>query len=98
MQLNGLIASPGFQGWMEGEPLDIGAFLYTPAGKPRVAIFSIAHLDDAQRMFFVTMLLSAILAWTRSQPGTTSLRALVYMDEVFGFFPPTANPPSNCPC
>jgi hypothetical protein len=97
MQLNGLIASPGFQGWMEGEPLDIGAFLYTPAGKPRVAIFSIAHLDDAQRMFFVTMLLSAILAWTRSQPGTTSLRALVYMDEVFGFFPPTANPPSKLP-
>ncbi|MFN2326482.1 MAG: ATP-binding protein [Gemmatimonadales bacterium] len=97
MQLNGLIASPGFQGWMEGEPLDIGAFLYTPAGKPRVAIFSIAHLDDPQRMFFVTMLLSAILAWTRSQPGTTSLRALVYMDEVFGFFPPTANPPSKLP-
>lgn len=97
MQLNGLLASPGFQGWMEGEPLDIGAFLYTPAGKPRVAIFSIAHLDDAQRMFFVTMLLSAILAWTRSQPGTTSLRALVYMDEVFGFFPPTANPPSKLP-
>lgn len=97
MQLNALLASPGFQGWMEGEPLDVGAFLYTPGGKPRVAIFSIAHLDDAQRMFFVTMLLSAVLAWTRSQPGTTSLRALLYMDEVFGFFPPSANPPSKLP-
>ncbi len=96
-QLNGLLASPGFQAWLEGAPLDIGSFLYTPGGKPRVAIFSIAHLDDAQRMFFVTMLLSAVLAWTRSQPGTTTLRALLYMDEVFGFFPPTANPPSKQP-
>jgi hypothetical protein len=97
MQLNALLASPGFQAWMEGEPLDVASLLYTPAGKPRVAIFSIAHLDDAQRMFFVTMLLSAVLAWTRSQPGTTTLRALLYMDEVFGFFPPTANPPSKQP-
>jgi hypothetical protein len=95
--LNALLASPGFQVWMEGEPLDIAALLYTPAGKPRVSIFSIAHLGDAERMFFVTMLLSAVLAWTRSQPGTTTLRALLYMDEVFGFFPPTANPPSKQP-
>jgi hypothetical protein len=97
MQLNALVASPGFQGWMEGEPLDIAAMLYTPEGKPRVTIFSIAHLGDAERMFFVTMLLSAVLGWMRSQPGTTSLRALVYMDEIFGFFPPVANPPSKGP-
>jgi hypothetical protein len=97
MRLNGLLASPGFQAWMEGEPLDVGALLYTPSGHPRVSIFSIAHLGDQERMFFVTMLLSAILGWTRSQPGTTSLRALVYMDEIFGFFPPTANPPSKGP-
>lgn len=97
MQLNGLLASPGFQGWMEGEPLDIASLLYTPEGKPRVTIFSIAHLGDAERMFFVTLLLSAILGWMRSQPGTTSLRALVYMDEIFGFFPPVANPPSKGP-
>ena len=97
MQLNALLASPGFQAWMEGEPLDVASLLYTPAGKPRVAIFSIAHLGEAERMFFVTMLLSAVLAWTRSQPGTTTLRALLYMDEVFGFFPPTANPPSKQP-
>jgi hypothetical protein len=96
-QLNGLLASPGFQAWMEGDPLDIGAFLYTPQGRPRVSIFSIAHLGDAERMFFVTMLLSGILAWVRTQPGTTSLRAVVYMDEIFGFFPPTANPPSKAP-
>ena len=97
MQLNALLASPGFRAWMEGEPLDVASLLYTPAGKPRVAIFSIAHLGEAERMFFVTMLLSAVLAWTRSQPGTTTLRALLYMDEVFGFFPPTANPPSKQP-
>ncbi len=97
MQLNALLASPGFRTWMEGEPLDVASLLYTPAGKPRVAIFSIAHLGDAERMFFVTMLLSAVLAWTRAQPGTTTLRALLYMDEVFGFFPPTANPPSKQP-
>jgi hypothetical protein len=97
MQLNALLAAPGFGVWMEGEPLDVASLLYTPAGKPRVAIFSIAHLGDAQRMFFVTMLLSAVLAWTRSQPGTTTLRALLYMDEIFGFFPPSANPPSKGP-
>ena len=97
MQLNALLASPGFRTWLEGEPLDVASLLYTPAGKPRVAIFSIAHLGEAERMFFVTMLLSAVLAWARSQPGTTTLRALLYMDEVFGFFPPTANPPSKQP-
>ncbi|MFU8773692.1 MAG: ATP-binding protein, partial [Anaerolineales bacterium] len=97
MQLNGLLASPGFQGWMDGDPLDIGAMLYTPSGKPRLSIFSIAHLSDAERMFFVTILLSAVLGWMRTQPGTSSLRALIYMDEVFGFFPPVANPPSKTP-
>jgi hypothetical protein len=97
MQLNALLASPGFQGWMEGDPLDIPSMLYTAHGKPRISIFSIAHLGDAERMFFVTMLLSAITGWMRTQSGTTSLRALVYMDEIFGFFPPVANPPSKAP-
>jgi hypothetical protein len=97
MTLNSLIAAPGFAVWMQGVPLDIGAMLRTPAGQPRVAIFSIAHLDDSQRMFFVALLLSAITGWMRSQSGTTSLRALVYMDEIFGFFPPVANPPSKPP-
>ncbi len=97
MALNGLLASPGFAAWMEGEALDIGAMLRTKSGTPRVSIFSIAHLNDAERMFFVSLLYSEILAWTRSQSGTTSLRAIVYMDEIAGYFPPTANPPSKAP-
>ncbi len=95
--INGLLASPGFGMWLEGEPLDIQRFFYTPAGKPRVAIFSIAHLNDAERMFFVTLLLNQVLGWMRTQSGTTSLRALLYMDEIFGYFPPVANPPSKQP-
>lgn len=97
MALNNLIASPGFSAWMEGEPLDIQRLLYTPEGRPRIAILSIAHLSDAERMFFVTILLNEVLAWVRSQSGTSSLRALLYMDEIFGYFPPNANPPSKTP-
>lgn len=97
MKLNALLASPGFAPWLEGEPLDIGSLLMTPAGKPRLTILNIAHLGDAERMFFVTLLLSEMVAWMRSQPGTTSLRALLYMDEVFGFLPPVQNPPSKRP-
>jgi len=97
MKLNNLLAAPGFQAWMEGEALDIQQLLYTSSGKPRLAIFSIAHLNDAERMFFVTLLLSQIVGWMRAQSGTTSLRALVYMDEIFGYFPPVANPPSKLP-
>lgn len=97
MALNNLLASPGFNAWLEGEALDVGQILYTPTGKPRIAIFSIAHLSDSERMFFVSLLLNQILAWTRSQSGTTSLRALVYMDEIFGYLPPVGNPPSKLP-
>jgi hypothetical protein len=95
--LNNLIASPGFSAWMTGEPLDIPKFLYTAEGKPRLTVFSIAHLSDAERMFFVTLLLNELLSWVRTQPGTSSLRALLYIDEIFGYFPPTANPPSKKP-
>ncbi|HWV46876.1 MAG TPA: DUF87 domain-containing protein, partial [Nitrospira sp.] len=97
MKLNNLLAAPGFQTWMEGEALDIQQLLYTSSGKPRLAIFSIAHLNDAERMFFVTLLLSQMVGWMRAQSGTTSLRALLYMDEIFGYFPPVANPPSKLP-
>ncbi|HWR98885.1 MAG TPA: hypothetical protein VN317_10730 [Candidatus Methanoperedens sp.] len=97
MTLNNLLASPGFSAWLEGEPLDIGRLLWTPTGKPRVAVVSIAHLSDAERMFFVSLLLTQVLGWMRTQSGTTSLRALVYMDEIFGYFPPVANPPSKQP-
>lgn len=97
MSLNNLLASPAFAGWLEGEPLDIKKLLYTSEGKPRLSILSIAHLNDAERMFFVTMLLGELLSWMRAQPGTGSLRAIFYMDEVFGYFPPSAKPPSKPP-
>lgn len=97
MQLNNLLASPGFAAWMEGEPLDIQRMYFTPEGKPRISIISIAHLSDAERMFFVTILLNELLTWMRGQEGTSTLRSLFYMDEVFGYFPPTANPPSKQP-
>jgi hypothetical protein len=97
MALNNLLASPGFNAWLQGVPLDIGQLLYTPNGKPRLAIFSIAHLSDPERMFFVSLLMNQVLGWMRSQSGTTSLRALVYMDEIFGFLPPVGNPPSKLP-
>ena len=97
MSLNNIIAAPGFQSWLQGQPLDVAGFLATPSGKPRHSIFYIAHLSDPERMFFVTMLLNQVITWVRTQPGTTSLRALLYMDEIFGFFPPVANPPSKQP-
>ena len=97
MALNNVLAAPGFGAWMEGEPLDIGRMLYSPSGKPRLAIVSIAHLSDAERMFLVSLLLNQVVGWMRQQSGTTSLRAILYMDEIFGYFPPTANPPSKQP-
>ena len=95
--LNNLLAAPGFDAWLEGEALDIDRMLHTHDGKPRASIFSIAHLSDAERMFFVSLLLNETLGWMRTQSGTTSLRAIVYMDEIFGYFPPVANPPSKLP-
>jgi hypothetical protein len=97
MRINSLLASPAFQGWMKGQRLDVGDILFTPEGKPRVAVFSIAHLSDAERMFFVSLLLNQTLSWMRSRPGTSSLRALLYMDEIFGYMPPVAEPPSKRP-
>jgi hypothetical protein len=97
MALNNILASPAFATWREGAPLDISKTLYTPEGKPRLAIFSIAHLGDDERMFFVSLLLNEVLSWTRAQSGTTSLRAILYMDEIFGYLPPSANPPSKRP-
>ncbi len=97
MRINTLIASPAFAVWTQGEPMDIARLLWTPAGKPRISVVSIAHLDDAQRMFFVSSLLTEVLSWMRSQNGSSSLRAILYMDEIFGYFPPTAAPPSKLP-
>ncbi|MBL8240410.1 MAG: ATP-binding protein [Bryobacterales bacterium] len=95
--LNNLLASPGFEAWLEGDALDIGSLLYTAQGRPRMSIFSIAHLSDSERMFFVSLLLNQMVSWMRTQPGTSSLRALLYMDEIFGYFPPVSNPPSKQP-
>jgi len=97
MAFNALLASPSFAAWMQGEPMDPASLLTAPDGRPRLSIFSIAHLGEAERMVFVTLLLEQVLAWQRRQAGTTSLRALLYIDEVFGYLPPVAEPPSKRP-
>jgi hypothetical protein len=97
MKLNNLLASPAFASWLEGETLSIKRLLHTDDGKPRLSILSIAHLNDEERMFFVTTLLNELVSWMRTQTGTSSLRALFYMDEVAGYFPPVAKPPSKPP-
>ncbi len=97
MRMNSLLAAPGFEAWLEGDPLNIDDLLYTSEGKPRVSIVSIAHLSETQRMFIVSLLLTQLVSWVRTQPGTSSLRAICYMDEIFGYFPPVANPPSKKP-
>ncbi|MEL6761323.1 MAG: DUF87 domain-containing protein [Myxococcota bacterium] len=97
MRLNALVASPAFAPWTEGEPLDVGALLTPNDGKTPASVFYLAHLNDRQRMFFVTLLLGQLLTWMRRQPGSEALRAALYMDEVFGFLPPTASPASKKP-
>lgn len=97
LRFNNLIASPSFAAFMEGEPFDIPSLLYTPEGKPKISILTLAHLADAERMFIVTLLLNSLVSWMRAEQGTSSLRALFYMDEVFGYFPPVANPPAKKP-
>ncbi len=97
MRLNGLIASPSFASWLEGPPLDVGSLLWDESGRPQASILYLAHLSDEERQFIVTLVLSQVVTWMRSQTGTGDLRALVYMDEVFGFVPPTAAPPAKKP-
>ncbi|MFO1508354.1 MAG: hypothetical protein U1F31_01090 [Steroidobacteraceae bacterium] len=97
MALNNLLASPGFSAWLDGDPLDAQRLLFTADGKPRISIISIAHLSDPERMFVVTLVLNELVGWMRRQSGTSSLRAILYMDEIFGYFPPTAAPPSKTP-
>ena len=97
MKLNGLVASPSFASWMDGAPLDIGTMLWDANGKPQASVLYLAHLSEEERQFIVTLVLSKVVTWMRSQAGTGDLRAMVYMDEVFGFVPPTANPPAKKP-
>jgi len=96
-KFNSLLANPSFASWLQGESLDIQKLLYDDNGKAKIAIFSISHLNDNERMFFVTLLLNKYIAWMRRQSGTSALKTLLYMDEIYGFFPPTKNPPSKEP-
>ena len=98
MLLNGLMASPAFADWIQGQPMEIDELLFGQSGKPQVSVLYIAHLTDTEKQFFVTLLLEQVVSWMRAQSGTTSLRALVYMDEVFGYLPPhPGNPPTKKP-
>src|SRR5437764_7309036 len=96
--LNNILAAPSFETWLKGDPLDLTTLLAKTPGKAQQLIFSVAHLDDSQRMFFISLLLTEVLSWTRKQTGTTGLRAILYFDEVFGYLPPhPANPPTKIP-
>jgi len=97
MSLNNILAAPSFGSWREGHPLDIPSLLFSADGKPRHNVFYIAHLSDSERMFFVTLLLSAVETWMRTQAGSSALRALIYFDEISGYLPPKLNPPSKQP-
>ena len=97
LQVNNILAAPTFDTWRTGQNLDIAGLLFTADGRPRHSVFYLAHLSDSERMFFVTILFSAVETWMRTQPGATSLRALLYMDEIFGYLPPIAIPPSKQP-
>jgi hypothetical protein len=95
MLLNNFLAAPAFQTWLEGQPLDIEKFIYAPDGKPRHSVFYLAHLNDEERMFFITLLYTSIESWMRTQKGSSGLRVLTYFDEIAGYLPPVANPPSK---
>lgn len=97
LRLNGLVASPSFAAWRTGDPLDVQSLLWAPDGRPRASVVQLAHLSEPERIFVVTLLLSRAVSWMRAQPGTSDLRAMIYIDELFGFAPPTANPPSKTP-
>lgn len=97
LRLNGLVASPSFAAWRTGDPLDVDRLLWAPDGRPRASVVQLAHLSEPERIFVVTLLLSRAISWMRAQPGTSDLRAMIYIDELFGFAPPTANPPSKTP-
>jgi hypothetical protein len=98
MALNNLLASPGFETWREGEPLDVARLLRAADGRPRLSIVYTAHLSDEERLFVTALLLDKVKTWMRQQGGTTQLRALIYMDEIYGYFPPhPANPPTKRP-
>lgn len=97
LKLNGVLAAPSFANWIAGDPIDIQSMLYTADGKPRCAVITTAHLSDEQRQSATSLVLAKLVTWMRRQSGTTDLRALLYMDEVAGYLPPTGNPPTKKP-
>jgi DNA helicase HerA-like ATPase len=98
LQLNNLVASPGFAAWKQGESLDIGALMTSADGRTPVNLFYLSHLDEKERQFFVGRLMNQVLSWSRTLTGSASLRALVYFDEVAGYLPPyPASPASKAP-
>ena len=97
LQLNNILAAPSFQAWLQGEPLDVAQLMFAKDGRPRHSVFTLSHLSDSERMFFVTLLYSAIETWMRTQSGSSTLRAIVYFDEIHGYLPPVAEPPSKGP-
>ncbi|MFM2438870.1 MAG: hypothetical protein RLZ55_1695 [Actinomycetota bacterium] len=97
LRLNGVLAAPSFATWIAGDPIDIQRMLFGPDGTPRCAVITTSHLSDEQRQSAVSLILSKVVTWMRRQSGTTDLRALLYMDEVAGYLPPTANPPTKKP-
>ncbi|MDO4642316.1 MAG: DUF87 domain-containing protein [Cardiobacteriaceae bacterium] len=95
LAFNALLAAPSFAVWRQGAPLDCQQLLYDAAHRAQTSILNIAHLNDAERMFFVTLFLGNLVAWMRRQSGSSTLRAIFYMDELFGYLPPSANPSSK---
>jgi hypothetical protein len=97
--LNTLLASPTFESWRTGAPLDIASWVAPRAdGRTPAVIVSVAHLDDDERALVLGIILDQLLAWVRTLTGTSHLRALLVFDEVYGFIPPQpANPATKRP-
>jgi hypothetical protein len=97
--LNTLLASPTFEAWRTGSPLDVASWVAPrDDGRTPAVIVSVAHLDDDERALVLGLVLEQTLAWVRSLTGTHQLRALLVFDEVYGFVPPhPANPPTKKP-
>jgi DNA helicase HerA-like ATPase len=95
MRFNALLSAPSFASWRTGEALDLDERLAESDRRTPVSVFNVAHLQDAQRQFFISLLLSRLLAWSRRQPGTSRLRGLVFFDEVSGYLPPYPHNPAT---
>lgn len=98
MAFNAILSAPSFGAWRTGVHLDPARLLDADGDRTPVSVFALAHLEEAERQFFVSLLLSRLLSWSRAQPGTDGLRALVFLDEASGYIPPHPyNPPSKAP-